>query len=454
MHYVAWRIGEGAVPYRDLFDMNFPGVYLTHLAVLGLLGPGDAAWRAFDLAWLGLTAAAIAAFAAPWGRVAAAGGALSFAAYHLAGGAWQAGQRDFVLCPFLLVGALGVARWAEAGCPRDARSLAWGGLALGAGITMKPHVLALAGGLAVVVVAAARRAAVPAGVPTATLGLAVALPPLAVAGWLGLVGALGAWREIVFDYLIPLYARLGRGSGWMVHRGHVWLAIGAAVLISLGHAAWARRFTVRHGVAALGMLYGIAHFLGQGKGWEYHLYPLAAFAAVVLFAELEAVRRARRRLVLATLGATLGIVVGLLHVKGTEAAGSPWIAAKERRVTAVVDALAPRLRPGDRVQVLDTTEGGIHALLRLRAAQPTPFVYDFHFYHDVDAPFVRSLRARLAAALDRQPPRFIVLFERSWPAGGYERLDTFPALRRRLDAAYRPAAAGEGYVIYAKRDDP
>ena len=26
MHYLAWRISEGAVPYRDLFDMNFPGV--------------------------------------------------------------------------------------------------------------------------------------------------------------------------------------------------------------------------------------------------------------------------------------------------------------------------------------------------------------------------------------------------------------------------------------------
>jgi hypothetical protein len=26
MHYIAWRIADGAVPYRDLFDMNQPGV--------------------------------------------------------------------------------------------------------------------------------------------------------------------------------------------------------------------------------------------------------------------------------------------------------------------------------------------------------------------------------------------------------------------------------------------
>src|SRR5262245_16552299 len=34
MHYIAWRISQGAVPYRDLFDMNFPGTYLVHLAAL------------------------------------------------------------------------------------------------------------------------------------------------------------------------------------------------------------------------------------------------------------------------------------------------------------------------------------------------------------------------------------------------------------------------------------
>src|ERR671922_2169246 len=83
MHYVAWRIGEGATPYRDLFDMNQPGTYLIHLAVLRTLGGGDLAWRVFDLGWLAATAAAIAVFAAPWGALAAGAGAVLFATYHL-----------------------------------------------------------------------------------------------------------------------------------------------------------------------------------------------------------------------------------------------------------------------------------------------------------------------------------------------------------------------------------
>jgi hypothetical protein len=111
MHYIAWRIGEGDVPYRDLYDINQPGVYVLHLALLRTLGAGDAAWRAFDIAWLAATAGALALLARPWGAVAAAGAALGFAAYHLAGGAWQAGQRDYLICVFLVAGTLGVVRW-------------------------------------------------------------------------------------------------------------------------------------------------------------------------------------------------------------------------------------------------------------------------------------------------------------------------------------------------------
>ena len=140
MHYIATRIAAGDVPYRDLFDMNMPGVYVLHLALVQTLGTGDFAWRMFDLAWLVASALALAAFTAPWGRTAAAGAALFFAAYHLAGGAWQAGQRDFLLCPFLLAGALGAARWAEDG-PRARRALsvAGAGVALGSAMSIKPH---------------------------------------------------------------------------------------------------------------------------------------------------------------------------------------------------------------------------------------------------------------------------------------------------------------------------
>ncbi len=444
LHYVAWRIGEGAVPYRDLFDMNFPGIYLVHLGVLRLLGGGDLAWRIFDLAWLALASLAVAALAAPWGPVAAAGGALFFAVHHLAGGAWQAGQRDAVLCLFLLLGALGVARWLER--RRGVAELAWGGLALGAGITIKPHAVALAGALGLLVAAGAWR--VGTWSPPVALAAGVAAAPLAVLAWLAAVGALPAWWAILVDYLLPLYARVGRPAAWGFHRWHVWIPVGAAVLASLDGAAARRALGPRHAVAAVGLAYGVLHYFGQGKGWEYHAYPAAAFAAVLLFSEVEPLWR-RRRWAGTALAAVLGLVAAMLAAKGAEASDAAWIAAKTRRVDGLVRELEARLGPGDLVQVLDTTEGGIHALLRLHRRQPSRFLYDFHFFHDTERPVIRALRAELVRDLDARPPRVVVLFERGWPGGGYERIERFPALRDRL-AAYRLAVERDGYRLYAK----
>lgn len=447
LHYIARRIEEGAVPYRDLFDMNFPGVYLLHLLVVSTLGPGDLAWRLFDLTWLAAWALGAAAFAAPWGRPAAAAAAGLLALYHLGGGAWQAGQRDFLLGPFLILGALGVARWMES---RRCGSLAWGGLALGAALTIKPHTVVLAAALAMMIVVTAWRAGEGVAGPLASFATGATVAPLAVVGWLAVAGALPAWRAIVIDYLVPLYSRLGRPADWAVYRPYAWLPIAAGVLLSVGSALAAGRFGGRRAVAALGVLYGVVHFVGQGKGWEYHLYPLATFGIVTMVAGLPVAIRHRRRPASILLLVSVALTLALLGDKARAVGLAGWERDKADGARRLAAELAPMLAPGDTVQVFDTTAGGVHALLRLGARGPTRFLYDFHFFHDPGHPTIAALRAELIRALDAHPPALIVLFEEGWPVGGYERFDTFPALADRL-LRYDLVQAGPGYRIHAQR---
>jgi hypothetical protein len=447
MHYVAWRISEGAVPYRDVFDMNFPGVYLVHLFVVRVLGTGDLAWRVFDLTWLGAAALATAAFAARWGRVTAAAATVLFALYHLSGGAWQAGQRDFLLCPLLIAGALGVARWMES---RRRPALAWGGLAMGASVTIKPHAVVLAAALGVLIAATAWRAGGGAAAPLALFAGGTLAAPLVIVGWLAAAGAVPAWRAIVFDYLIPLYARLGRSAAWNVYRAEVWIPIAVGLLLSMVSALAAGRFCARHAVATLGVLYGVVHFVGQGKGWEYHLYPLAAFALLALVAEVGPALARPRRLLAAALLLSVTLAGVLLAAKAMAVSPAGWEHDRADDARRLAAELAPMLAPGETVQVLDTTDAGVHALLRLHARQPSRFLYDFHFFHDTGEPTIRALRAELIRALDARPPALIVVFERGWPAGGYERFDTFPELAERL-ARYDLVHAGPGYRIHAQR---
>ena len=471
-HYIGWLLAEGAVPYRDVFDVNMPGVYLLHWALVATVGPGDVVWRLFDLGWLALTSGLLVAYATPLGgRRAAVAAGLVFALLHLAGGAWRAGQRDFLLCVLLLSGAWGVARsWERRGALPP---LGWSGLALGAGMMIKP----LAGlfwlGCAAAGALGARRAArSPLAGAAAVLcgGLVV---PAAVLGWLGWRGGLGPFVAVLGGYVLPFYGHVGRVSIWEAIGGHRygWPVLGLLGALGIaGLIAGVRSdFEIRRALAAMGVVYGVAHLAVQGKGWEYHQYPLMFFLSVLATAALgpAAFTGWRWSRAMPALGrvAVLGLLAALvvvLDAKGLDAMDPRWIGEKERRVSAVVRDLGPILRDpragaatgrAVTVQVMDLTEGGIHALLRLGVRQPTRFIYDFHFSHDATDPRIRALRAEFVAGLEAAPPAAIVVFKDAWLAPGYERLADLPALGALLERAYALAVEGDGYRIYAKRAD-
>jgi hypothetical protein len=209
----------------------------------------------------------------------------------------------------------------------------------------------------------------------------------------------------------------------------------------------------RRALALLGVGYGWLHFAVQGKGWEYHLYPLALFlCALVPFAMARSISRSR----LATLrrGAAIGVfvvAVVTLCAKGVDALDAGWIATKSERVASLSRDLGPLLRPGDTVQVLDVTEGGLHALLRLGVRQPTRFLYDFHFFHDQADPRIKAFQAELVSGLGAKHPAVIVVMRDTWNQPGYGRLGQVPGLTPLLDRDYALAVEGNGYRIYAKR---
>ncbi|HXJ82211.1 MAG TPA: glycosyltransferase family 39 protein [Candidatus Methylomirabilis sp.] len=460
MHYVAWMVAHGAVPYRDAFDMNMPGAYLIHRALLFAAGPGDLAWRLFDLAWLTGTCGLLFRYGRRLGDGgAAAMGALLFALYHLSGGAWRVGQRDFLLCTFLLGGALGVARSLEDG--GALRPLVWAGLALGAGTMVKPQagLYWLACMVAVAWGAWHEHRSVSAGAAV-VLGAGLLVPAL-VFGWLAWRGGLGAFVSVMSDYVLPLYSHVGRVPVWRAFSWYrygqlLWSMLGAIGLLAMIRPA-PDGAGARKALAVLGVGYGWLHFAIQGKGWEYHLYPLALFiCALAPFALARA--GSRPPLPVAPLrGVALVVVVVAvvtLGAKGVDALDAGWIAAKSRRVAALARDLAPLVPAHGTVQVMDVTEGGLHALLRLGIRQPTRFLYDFHFFHDQADPRIQALQREFVAGLEAGQPAAIVVMRDTWNQPGYERLQTMPRLTQVLDRAYTLAVEGDGYRIYAKRARP
>jgi hypothetical protein len=338
-------------------------------------------------------------------------------------------------------------------------ALLCGGAALGAGLTVKPYAVGLFWlGSAAAGAAAARRAgraALPGAV--AVLGAGLAVPAL-VFGWLAWRGGLGAFWDTLVGYVIPFYSRLGREPLWTALGGH---AHGRTLLALLGILAlWgllvpaAPSFGIRRWLAALGVVAGALHFVLQGKGWEYHLYPLAFFLCALAApagGPVAAGGPRTRELAGAAAVVLFAATTLVLGVKGVEAMDAGWIDTKARRVAAITRDLAPLVSAGGTAQVLDVTEGGIHALLRLGLRQPTRFLYDFHFFHDETAPRIQALRAELVKGLERGRPAAVVVLRDSWLERGYDRLDRFPELRNLLARDYALAVTGADYRIYAKR---
>ena len=134
----------------------------------------------------------------------------------------------------------------------------------------------------------------------------------------------------------------------------------------------------------------------------------------------------------------LGITVSI-DPAGTTAIGvrPAYDNATVQRTDHLARLLRARSRPGDRVQVLDTTGGGIAAVLKAGLEPGSRLMYDFPVYSDPSAAATTQMRADMIHDLAKFHPRFFLVYRQSWgPRNSYRSLNTFPALVRVL-AHYR-----------------
>jgi hypothetical protein len=455
LHYVAWRILSGDVPYKEIFEPNFPGIYLVHMFILKVLGPGDVQWQIFNIAAILLSAAAIAVFCRPAGGWAAAVAPALFAAICLSQGATDMGQRDFLMVPLVLFSAHFLAVVLD-------RSRTWmlipSGLLLGISFTLKPFALLLFL-LFLFIFIVHRRKHRRASVGGSLLFLgSFSIPVALVLVWLQSLGALGSFIDIVTRYLLPLYGKLER-------RGPVFFTLFllaqlfflSPALVSLPILKF-REFIQkpRNVILIAGLFYGLLHFVLQGKGFIYHLFPFFGFVTVFAGILVDRLMKDPSARVRATAVIGFFFMVYLYSNRCFEV-GRRNMTVEE--IKPLVPKLVRELQAypvtgKDEVQVLDTTEGAIHALFLLRIRQPTRFINDYQFLHDTGNPYIQKLRAEFIRDLEARSPRLIVAANYSWiPPNTIARLHQFPEFEKLLDSRYRVYKVENEFTIYANRSD-
>lgn len=483
---VARAILSGGMPYRDIWEIKPPGVYLLYAAVTRLLGPALAAIRAVDLLFQAAAAALLYRLgSALVGRRAALLGALWYAGLYLHRGFWSTAQAEsFAALPTLLCFAL--CRRARGRCAPSRLFLS--GMLVG-GVALLKYPLALPC-LAALLLHPSRRGSRGSWlIPRGSWLLAGGAFVLASA-WAWLVGG-GAWEaylEIQREFVAP-YARIvhgeaswwgraGSGAGRFAAANALPCLLAVAGILCLRHLG-------RRAAAFLLLWLALAAVAvaAQGKYFGYHwipvLPPLALLAGLGLeravatgthprgkASSLPAVReRARLLALLFPLVWTLfveapayldgaRVVMGALPPEAyLERFGRPgggdhsflantWAAAYARETT----------RPEDGLFIW-----GFEPVVYLLSGRTSPT--RFHFSVPLVSPWApASWREELLRDLATRPPALVMVLRNDaipWASGSVEdstaQLRRFPELESFLRRRYQFERRIEDFAVFRRK---
>ena len=274
LHYLCFLMDHGMAPYRDLLEINMPGIYLVNWSVMHTLGGGSAAWRAFDFSLMAMAAWAMISIARPYDWLAGVFGATLFILFHGRDGAGQEGQRDFIIAVLLLCAYSFL--FYSFRIRRKWPMFAFG-LCGGIASTIKPMPLPFV--LLLLLLAAVRwkRMGEPILKPSLYALSGVMAPLAIVVIFLVSKHALGSFWYVLRVEL-PFYQRLGLLP---LHKLLVLIttaSLKTVALIALAIAVIKRDWWNWEGkLLVVGILFGVASYLAQGKAFPYHRYPMLAF---------------------------------------------------------------------------------------------------------------------------------------------------------------------------------
>lgn len=449
MHYLGWRLWEGDLPWVDVIDVNLPATYLLHMGLHGAFEGSALAWRVLDLLMLALASLASFALVRPHGRSAGVLAAVAIVVLHLSRGAEAVGQRDFFVGTLELLASWAVLAWLER---REGTAWRMGlaGVALGWCVATKPTAVAFLVVVWAVLGLAWRRGEVSGrelGMGLASLMTGFTVVVGSGFAWVAMAGVWDPFWTFWTTYM-PLYRKTG-GIPWWELLLRLRETPAAALLPLAPFHLWVVGQTDRSRALLLagGVLAGAAHFIGQAKGYTYHLEPYAFF---LVPAGLLGIQRAWEGVPWRTIGPATGLAAAItLGISGWWALSDDGI---DEVQLAAAHSVGEIVGDDETVAVLDLAQGGVQGLFYARKKQHSRYIYDFYFYHDLAEEPVRSARKAFYAELDADPPTWILLFENSWPARTYERVTTFRLLERILRKDYVLVSEQHGFRAYQHED--
>jgi hypothetical protein len=442
------------VPYRDFFDMNPPGTMFIYTLLHSVTDGEDVPLRLLDLSLVAVIAALTVLALRKHGWRAGVLASACFAIAYFAGGPSQALQREVFCVLLFAISAAAVLGDKTPSLP-PWRSLIMG-LCAGCAATIKTPVFLLWLPLLLFSCAAdiqANKASRKAlclilAKRLVLFCLGMVVPIGATLLYLHVNGALTAYLDMACNYY-PLYTEIS-GDGSVYAVGVVpllkryaralpllhWAPISMLGIIGLSVIGRRPNLDGRRDFFVLILLLwsALLYVPLSGKFWFYHRIPL--LYVMSLCAGLSVISHPKQCGAFGRSLVVLTAALALLPLDQLDGELWKWRqgekhAVKNGTVEAVGEQLSNYAKPGDAVLPLDVTDGAIHALYKARIPLHGRFIYDFHFYHHVDHPYIRLLREEFMSTLAARPPDLVLQFD-SWRPHGRTCSDQFPELQEFL----------------------
>jgi hypothetical protein len=457
LSYLCFLMDHGMAPYRDLLEINMPGIYLVNWSVMHLLGEGPLAWRIFDFSLMGAAAWAMIVIARPYDWLAGVLGATLFALYHGRDGAGQAGQRDFIIAVLLLCAYAFLFEFSR---HRREWAIFAFGVCAGMAATIKPTPLPFVFLILVLAAIHWKRTGQPTLQPSLYALLGLLVPFALVCAFLVSKHSIGSFWYLLRVEL-PFYKSLGRLPFPTLMTLVASTSIRTLALIALAIALLKRQgWTWEGNLLVAGIIFGIASFFGQGKGFPYHRYPMLAF--LFLWVALQIVAGLRTRGVVGILAATgVAFVLILVPLYVREASRKVWDPQFIDSLAADLNHLGGHELSGH-VQCIYMPADCDDTLYRLRLVQSTGLFYDYLIFGSAQQQVIRDERQQFWQQFQKNPPRVVVVGSGLYPGGfGYGKLASWPLFQQELanhyflydDRWFPPAESGQrAYRIYVEKN--
>jgi hypothetical protein len=468
MHYIVFLMDRGMAPYRDIVDPNMPTTLLIEGTVMHLFGGNSLSWRLFDLSLLAVSAIAMFVICKPYSRFAALFAASLFALIHGRDGLVELGQRDLTMTVSLLLGYA----FLFTGLRTDSRTdhqigprplppqktspwmTALFGFFCGTAATIKPSVLFLAPVVLLLATIALKRRQQP-FVSHIVAGLLGTLTPiLLILAWLHHQHITANFLRTLTQ-LLPYFLLLGPRSyphlilhsisSTMLPIVLLWLPI---VLLKEDWITWERAALL------VAVLFGLASFYLQRKGFPYHRYPSEAFLLLLIgidFATILETKPTNGRLRFTTNNTLLpglamaGIVAGVVFVAGGSTAHALWQDWRNQEFDTMLRADLNRLggeKLNNRVQCLDMADGCIPTLYNMRLVQATGYLYDCYMFSNQPGTERDRSREAFWQAITKNSPSVFVVSSNDCdsatqrPGYAYQKMSRWPQFNDYLNANY------------------